>query len=134
MSMLYGGQIQTMMPKLNSTNFEGMQLIRPLYMVREDDIKRWRDYNGLRFIQCACKFTDTCTTCAPDSRTVSKRMEIKQLIAKLKLVNPQVEYNISRAWKTLCSIRSLHTKMTRADTAFWRGSKRNKKSSPQAIP
>ena len=90
MSMLYGGQIQTMMPKLNSTNFEGMQLIRPLYMVREDDIKRWRDYNGLRFIQCACKFTDTCTTCAPDSRTVSKRMEIKQLIAKLKLVNPQV--------------------------------------------
>ena len=99
MSMLYGGQIQTMMPKLNSTNFEGMQLIRPLYMVREDDIKRWRDYNGLRFIQCACKFTDTCTTCAPDSRTVSKRMEIKQLIAKLKLVNPQVEYNIFKATK-----------------------------------
>ena len=97
MSMLYGGQIQTMMPKLNSTNFEGMQLIRPLYMVREDDIKRWRDYNGLRFIQCACKFTDTCTTCAPDSRTVSKRMEIKQLIAKLKLVNPQVEYNIFKS-------------------------------------
>ena len=76
---------------------EGMQLIRPLYMVREDDIKRWRDYNGLRFIQCACKFTDTCTTCAPDSRTVSKRMEIKQLIAKLKLVNPQVEYNIFKS-------------------------------------
>ena len=97
MSMLYGGQIQTMMPKLNSTNFKGMQLIRPLYMVREDDIKRWRDYNGLRFIQCACKFTDTCTTCAPDSRTVSKRMEIKQLIAKLKLVNPQVEYNIFKS-------------------------------------
>ena len=97
MSMLYGGQIQTMMPKLNSTNFEGMQLIRPLYMVREDDINRWRDYNGLRFIQCACKFTDTCTTCAPDSRTVSKRMEIKQLIAKLKLVNPQVEYNIFKS-------------------------------------
>ena len=97
MSMLYGGQIQTMMPKLNSTNFEGMQLIRPLYMVREDDIKHWRDYNGLRFIQCACKFTDTCTTCAPDSRTVSKRMEIKQLIAKLKLVNPQVEYNIFKS-------------------------------------
>lgn len=97
MGMIYGGQIQTMMPKLNSTNFEGMQLIRPLYMVREDDIKRWRDYNGLRFIQCACKFTDTCTTCAPDSRTVSKRMEIKQLIAKLKLVNPQVEYNIFKS-------------------------------------
>ena len=94
---LYGGQIQTMMPKLNSTNFEGMQLIRPLYMVREDDIKRWRDYNGLRFIQCACKFTDTCTTCAPDSRTVSKRMEIKQLIAKLKQTNPEVEKHIFKS-------------------------------------
>ena len=129
MSMLYGGQIQTMMPKLNSTNFEGMQLIRPLYMVREDDIKRWRDYNGLRFIQCACKFTDTCTTCAPDSRTVSKRMEIKQLIAKLKLVNPQVEYNIFKSVENVMLNQSLHTKMTRADTAFWRDSKRNKNAS-----
>ena len=63
MGMLYGAQVQTMMPKLHSTNFEGMELIRPLYLVREDDIKAWRDYNGLHFIQCACKFTDTCTTC-----------------------------------------------------------------------
>ena len=62
MGMLYGAQVQTMMPKLHSTNFEGMELIRPLYLVREDDIKAWRDYNGLHFIQCACKFTDTCTT------------------------------------------------------------------------
>ena len=62
MGMLYGAQVQTMMPKLHSTNFEGMELIRPLYLVREDDIKAWRDYNGLNFIQCACKFTDTCTT------------------------------------------------------------------------
>ncbi len=93
MSMLYGGQIQTMMPKLNSTNFEGMQLIRPLYMVREDDIKRWRDYNGLRFIQCACKFTDTCTTCPPYSRTVSKRMEIKQAYRKAKS-------SLIRRWNT----------------------------------
>ena len=97
MGMLYGAQVQTMMPKLHSTNFEGMELIRPLYLVREDDIKAWRDYNNLHFIQCACKFTDTCTTCAPDSRTVSKRMEIKQLIARLKLVNPQVEYNIFKS-------------------------------------
>ena len=59
MGMLYGAQVQTMMPKLHSTNFEGMELIRPLYLVREDDIKHWRDYNGLHFIQCACKFTDT---------------------------------------------------------------------------
>ena len=96
MSMLYGGQIQTMMPKLNSTNFEGMQLIRPLYMVREDDIKRWRDYNGLRFIQCACKFTDTCTTCNNEENR-SKRVEIKQLIANLKKVNPFVEANIFKS-------------------------------------
>ena len=97
MGMLYGGQVQTMMPKLHSTNFEGMELIRPLYLVREADIKHWRDYNGLHFIQCACKFTDTCTTCAPDSRSVSKRMEIKNLIAELKKINPQVEKNIFRS-------------------------------------
>ena len=97
MGMLYGGQVQTMMPKLHSTNFEGMELIRPLYLVREDEIKHWRDYNGLHFIQCACKFTDTCTTCAPDSRSVSKRLEVKNLIAELKKVNPQVEKNIFRS-------------------------------------
>ncbi len=97
MGMLYGGQVQTMMPKLHSTNFEGMELIRPLYLVREDEIKHWRDYNGLHFIQCACKFTDTCTTCAPDSRSVSKRQEVKQLIAEMKKINPQVEKNIFRS-------------------------------------
>lgn len=59
MGMLYGGQVQTMMPKLHSTNFEGMQLIRPMYLIREKEIKHWRDYNDLHFIQCACKFTDT---------------------------------------------------------------------------
>ena len=96
MGMLYGAQIQTMMPKLHSTNFEGMELIRPLYLVREEDIKAWRDYNGLHFIQCACKFTDTCTTCNNEENR-SKRVEIKQLIAKLKLVNPQVEYNIFKS-------------------------------------
>ena len=83
MGMLYGAQIQTMMPKLHSTNFEGMELIRPLYLVREDDIKAWRDYNGLHFIQCACKFTDTCTTCNNEENR-SKRVEIKELIKKLK--------------------------------------------------
>ena len=129
MSMLYGGQIQTMMPKLNSTNFEGMQLIRPLYMVREDDIKRWRDYNGLRFIQCACKFTDTCTTCAPDSRTVSKRMEIKQLIAKLKLVNPQVEYNIFKSVENVMLNQVIAYKDDEGRHSFWRDSKRNKNAS-----
>ena len=97
MGMLYGGQVQTMMPKLHSTNFEGMELIRPLYLVREEDIKRWRDYNGLHFIQCACRFTDTCTTCRPDGSSVSKRMEVKRLIARLKKTNPFVESNIFRS-------------------------------------
>ena len=96
MGMLYGAQIQSMMPKLHSTNFEGMELIRPLYLVREDDIKAWRDYNGLRFIQCACKFTDTCTTCNNEENK-SKRMEIKELIRTLKEVNPYVEGNIFKS-------------------------------------
>lgn len=96
MGMLYGAQIQTMMPKLHSTNFEGMELIRPLYLIREDAIKAWRDYNDLRFIQCACKFTDTCTTCNNEENQ-SKRIEIKQLIAELKKKNPYVEAHIFKS-------------------------------------
>ena len=96
MGMLYRAQVQTMMPKLHSTNFEGMELIRPLYLVREDDIKAWRDYNDLHFIQCACKFTDTCTTCN-NNENRSKRMEIKDLIRELKKVNPYVEGNIFKS-------------------------------------
>jgi tRNA(Ile)-lysidine synthase TilS/MesJ/rhodanese-related sulfurtransferase len=96
MGMLYGAQVQTMMPKLHSTNFEGMELIRPLYLVREDDIKAWRDFNGLHFIQCACKFTDTCTTCNNEENR-SKRVEIKELIKNLKKVNPYVEGNIFKS-------------------------------------
>ena len=90
MGMLHGAQIQSMMPKLHSTNFPGMELIRPLYLIREDDIKAWRDYNGLHFIQCACKFTDTCTTCN-DWQNHSKRQETKELIRELKKSNPDVE-------------------------------------------
>ena len=96
MGMLYGAQIQTMMPKLHSLNFEGMELIRPMYLIREDDIKAWRDYNDLRFIQCACKFTDTCTTCNNEENQ-SKRIEIKQLIAELKKKNPYVEAHIFKS-------------------------------------
>ena len=96
MGMLYGAQVQTMMPKLHSTNFEGMELIRPLYLIREDDIKAWRDYNGLHFIQCACKFTDTCTTCNNEENR-SKRVEIKELIRELKKKNPFVEANIFKS-------------------------------------
>lgn len=96
MGMLYGAQMQTMMPKLHSTNFKGMELIRPLYLIREDDIKAWRDYNDLHFIQCACKFTDTCTTCNNEENR-SKRVEIKELIKNLKKVNPFVEGNIFKS-------------------------------------
>ena len=97
MGMLYGAQVQTMMPKLHSSNFEGMELIRPMYLIREDDIKQWRDLNGLHFIQCACRFTDTCSSCRPDGTSASKRMEIKQLISELKKVNPFVEGNIFKS-------------------------------------
>ena len=97
MGMLYGAQVQTMMPKLHSTNFKGMELIRPLYLVREDDIKAWRDANHLHFIQCACKFTDTCSSCDKDGQSNSKRLEVKKLIHELAKTNPFVEGNIFKS-------------------------------------
>jgi tRNA(Ile)-lysidine synthase TilS/MesJ len=97
MGMLHGGQVQTMMPKLHSSNFDGMELIRPMYLVREADICNWRDWNGLHFLQCACHFTDTCTTCHEDGTTSSKRLETKKLIAALKETNPQIEANIFKS-------------------------------------
>ena len=97
MGMIYGAQIQTMMPKLHSTNFEGMELIRPMYLIREVDICKWRDYNELYFLQCACHFTETCSTCHEDGTTSSKRLETKKLIAKLKETNPFVESNIFKS-------------------------------------
>lgn len=102
MGMLFGGQVQTMMPKLHSTNHPGMELIRPMYFIREDDIKHWRDYNDLYFLQCACKFTETCTTChTGEGPTGSKRQETKQLIRQLKETSPQVEYNIFHAMENI---------------------------------
>ncbi len=97
MGMIYGGQIQSMMPKLHSTNFEGMELIRPMYLIREEDICTWRDYNELRFLQCACHFTETCSTFREDETSNSKRLETKKLIAELKKTNPFVESNIFRS-------------------------------------
>ena len=97
MGMIHGAQIQTMMPKLHSTNFEGMELIRPLYLIREADICAWRDFNDLHFLQCACHFTDTCTTCHEDGTTSSKRLETKKLISELKKTNPFIESNIFRS-------------------------------------
>lgn len=92
MGMLYGGQIQGMLPKLKSTNFEGMELIRPLYCVLEQDILRWKEYNGLQFIACACKFTESIEQQAAPSFSARKR--VKELIAALKKENPNVESNI----------------------------------------
>ena len=101
MGMLYAGQYEAMMPKLHSTNFPGMELIRPLYLVHEAEIKHWRDYNSLNFIQCACRFTATCSTCHTDGQTSSKRLETKHLIAKLKETNPYVERNIFSAMENI---------------------------------
>ncbi len=97
MGMLYGAQVQTMMPKLHSTNFEGMELIRPMYLIREADIRHWRDYNGLHFLQCACRFTETSGDYLAEEQSDSARIEVKKLIARLKETNPFVEANIFKS-------------------------------------
>ena len=95
MSMLYGGQIQGMRPKLKSTNFEGMELIRPLYLIRENDIKRWMNYCDLHFLNCACRFTER--TSDPSDNLESKRKVTKELIAMLAKDDPVIEKNIFRS-------------------------------------
>ena len=97
MGMLYGAQVQTMMPKLHSTNFAGMELIRPMYLIREDDIRHWRDYNGLHFLQCACRFTENSADVSAEEQNNSARIEVKKLIARLKETNPFVEANIFKS-------------------------------------
>ncbi len=96
MGMLYGGQVQTMMPKLHSTNFPGMELIRPMYLIRERDIIHWAKYNGLEFIRCACRFTEKNAALDEDEQT-SKRLEIKRLIRELSERSPYIEKNIFRS-------------------------------------
>lgn len=95
MGMLYGAQVQTMMPRIKSTNFPGMELIRPMYYIREKNIISWKNYNHLDFLQCACRFTEQ--NAAIDGIGTSKRQEIKHLIQELKKTNPQVEMNIFRS-------------------------------------
>jgi len=95
MSMLYSGQFKTMMPKLHSTNFEGMELIRPLYLVKEADIIAWKKYNELQFIQCACRFTENCML--GDNGGGSKRQEMKELIKQFRQTSPIIEMNIFRS-------------------------------------
>ena len=95
MAMFYGAQLQGMMPKLHSTNFPGMELIRPLYCVREEDIIAWAKHNELEFLQCACRFTERAATAGHE--TESKRKEVKQLIRRLRETNPDLESNIFHA-------------------------------------
>ena len=93
MSMFYGSQMQAMLPKLHSTNFAGMELIRPLYCVHEEDIIAWKQYNELEFIQCACRFTENCTMC-DNGGGGSKRQEVKTLLRRLRRDNPGIEHSI----------------------------------------
>ena len=95
MSMLYSGQMKTMMPKLRSTNYEGMELIRPLYLVKEEDIIAWGRYNDLRFIQCACRLTEHCSVSGQGGG--SKRAEMKNLIKKFRQINPYIDINIFKS-------------------------------------
>ncbi|WP_374110113.1 tRNA 2-thiocytidine biosynthesis TtcA family protein [uncultured Gemmiger sp.] len=96
MSMFYGSQLQAMPPKLHSTNFPGMTLIRPLYCIREEDILAWCRYNNLEFIQCACRFTENMTVSACGSSS-SKRQETKLLLRQLRQTNPNIENSIFRS-------------------------------------
>ena len=110
MAMFYGSQLQGMMPKLHSLNFEGMELIRPLYCINEQDIINWKNYNSLEFIQCACRFTEKTEMLVPtdDSDALngdgneSKRLEIKNLIKRLKRINPNIENSIFNSIHSVC--------------------------------
>ena len=100
MAMFYGSQLQAMPPKLRSQNFPGMELIRPLYCIHEDDILAWKRYNELEFIQCACRFTENCTMC--DNGGGSKRQEIKTLLRRLRRDNPNIEKSIFNSIHSVC--------------------------------
>lgn len=99
--MFYGSQLQAMIPKLHSQNFEGMELIRPMYCIHEEDILAWKRYNDLEFIQCACRFTENCTMC-DNGGGGSKRQEIKTLIRRLKRDNPNIEKSIFNSIHSVC--------------------------------
>lgn len=94
LSILYGAETKTMVPKLHSDNFEGLELIRPLYLVKEEDVISWKKFNELEFLNCACKFTEQ--NYKEENKT-SKRLEIKSLIKRLKEINPDVDYNIFKS-------------------------------------
>lgn len=97
MSMFYGAQMQGMPPKLHSKNFPGMELIRPLYCIKEQDIIAWTRYHDLHFLQCACRMT-----ARSDEPGASKRQEVKTLLRELKKMNPNIENNIFSALHSVC--------------------------------
>lgn len=99
LSMIYGAQVNTMMPKLHSTNFEGMELIRPLYLVKESRILAWKSYNALQFLQCACRFTEQTAIekTIEDGIHTSKRQEMKELVRQFRNINPHIDSNIFRS-------------------------------------
>ena len=101
MAMFYGSQLQAMPPKLRSKNFPGMELIRPMYCIHEDDILAWKRYNALEFIQCACRFTENCTMC-DNGGGGSKRQEIKTLLRRLRRDNPNIEKSIFNSIHSVC--------------------------------
>lgn len=115
MSMMYSSEIKTMLPKLHSTNFEGMELIRPLYKVKERDIIAWANYNDLHFLRCACKFTAD----SAEDEMLSKRQEMKTLVKNLRKTNPDVDDSI---------FRSLHN-VNMATIPGWRDSDSGEKHS-----
>lgn len=114
LGMFYGSQIQSMPPKLHSTNFKGMELIRPMYCIHEDAIIAWQKYNGLEFIQCACRFTENCENGTGDS----KRQEIKQLIKELKKTSPNIEKSIFNSIHSVCLDTMVGYKSNGAEHSF----------------
>ena len=101
MAMFYGAQLQAMLPKLHSSNFEGMELIRPMYCIHEEDIIRWKNAHGLEFIQCACRFTENCAA-SEDGSGNSKRREVKLLLKRLKKDNPDIEKSVFNSIHSVC--------------------------------
>jgi len=115
LSMFYGSEIKTMMPKLPSDNFPGLELIRPMYLIKEEDVKAWAKYNKLTFINCACRFTESC---AVNDDGTSKRLEMKKLVRELRKTNPQVDYNIFKSLDNVNLNCILGTKKDGVYTSF----------------
>ena len=114
LSLFYAAEIRTMMPKLHSDNYPGMELIRPMYLIKEADIKAWAKYNSLTFLNCACRFTEKVF----NKEDESKRKEVKELIQELKKTNPNVDYNIFKALDNVCTDCILGSKSNGKYTSF----------------